>query len=184
VFDSPLINLFTALCGLAIGVLVMSSVLAPHWPVARRWVVATSAVVFVVLGVGLPSKLHASLDLLDGQHDTNSKTYEQQAQERCLNDMGRPDLAAALAFARDKMGGNAHYYAQTSSRSLACIVVNLMPSRPVRLADFDPARDWIVLDGVAPDQLGPELADEARQKDRFLSYSDSFSLLPPEAVAQ
>jgi hypothetical protein len=184
VLHSPLINLFTAACGLTIGVLVVSGMLADRWPVARRWVVATSAVIFVALGVGLPEKLHAQLDLLDGQHDTNSMTYEQQAHERCLNDMGRPDLAAALAFARDKMGDDAHYYAQTSSRSLACIVVNMMPSRPVRLADFDPARDWIVLDGVAPDQLGPELAAQARQQDRFLSYSDSFRLLPPEGRAQ
>jgi hypothetical protein len=182
--DDPLISLLAAVFGLAGGVLLVSSLLKPQWPGRRRWVVANSVVVLVALGVGLPGKLHASLDVLDAKHDANSMTYEQQAHERCLQDMGRADLGEALAFARRRMGEDASYYASTSSPSLACVILNLMPRRPVREVDFDPAHDWIVLDGVAPEQLGGTLGEQARRADRFVSYSDSFKLLPPEGDAQ
>jgi hypothetical protein len=182
--DSPLITLVAALFGLAGGVLLVSSVLAPHWASPRCWVVATSVVVLVALGVGLPGKLQASLNALDAQREASASTYEQQARERCLNDMGRADLVEALAFAREQMGDDAHYYARTKSQSVACVMLNLMPSRPVRKVDFDPADDWIVLDGVAPEQLSGAVGARARQKDRRLRYSESFELLPPEASAR
>jgi hypothetical protein len=180
----PLITLLAAVCGLAGGVLLVSSLLRPHWPSAPRWLAATSVVALVALGVGLPGKLQASLDALDVKHDTFSSTSESQARERCLRDMGRADLVEALAFARERMGEDARYHAITSAPSLACVILNLMPRRPVREVDFDPARDWIVLDGVAPEQLGGTLGERARRANRYVSYSDSFKLLPPEGGAQ
>jgi hypothetical protein len=97
--------------------------------------------------------------------------------------MGRPDLPAALAFAREQMPDGARYYARTRSPSVGCLMLNLFPREPVRSVDFDRARDWLVLDGVAPKELGTaDLRDQARQTSRQVTGSpaDSFVLIPPE----
>jgi hypothetical protein len=95
--------------------------------------------------------------------------------------MGRTDLPADLAFARERMPANATYYARTRSQSVGCLMLNLFPREPVRRGDFDAARDWLILDGVAPSRLGTP-ALRARRVDSAVpgSPSESFVLIPPD----
>jgi hypothetical protein len=181
--DAPALNLATALLGLAGAVLLVLTLLVRDGRAGRPWVAATLIVVVVVLGVALPGKLRGQLQGLDAQHDAFASTYEQQAHERCLRDMGRADLATALAFARERIPAGATYYARTRSQSVGCVMLNLFPREPVRRADFDAARDWLILDGVPPSQLGtPALRERARRADLALpdSPSASFSVIHPD----
>jgi hypothetical protein len=182
---APALHLATALLGLAGAVVVVVSLLARDGRAARPWIAATAIVVVVVLGVALPSKLHVQFDALDAQHDAFASTYEQQAHERCLRDMGRPDLSAALAFARERIPEDATYYARTRSQSVGCLMLNLFPREPVRPGDFDAAHDWLVLDGVSATQLrAPALRERAGHLDLGVpgSPSESFVVIPPDGA--
>jgi hypothetical protein len=184
--DSPAINLLTAVVGFAGAVLLLGTLLAPLWPSRQRWIAAVAVVAVVVLGVGLPGKLRSGLDGLDAQHDAYAASYEQLAHERCLRDMGRDDLPAALAFARAQIPEGARYYARTRSQSVGCLMLNLFPLEPVRSEDFDPARDWIVLDDLSPSKLAtPELREHARRTDLRVTdtASPTFVLVRPEEPA-
>jgi hypothetical protein len=184
--DTPAINLITALCGLAGAMLIASTFIRPESPARRRWVASAVLVVVVVLGVALPGKLRGDLNALDSQHDAYGSTYEQLAHERCLRDMGREDLQAALAFARERIPDDATYYARTRSQSVACVMLNLFPREPVTRSDFDPARDWLVLDDVDASRLGSTaLGERARHSDFAVpgSPSESFLVIPPDGAA-
>ena len=181
--DAPALNLATALLGLAGAVLLVATLIVRDGRAPRPWVAATSIVVVVVLVVALPGKLHSQLKALDGQHDAFASTYEQQAHERCLRDMGREDLRVALAFARERIPENATYYARTRSPSVGCLMLNLFPREPVRPADFDSARDWLILDDVHPRRLETSaLRERARRVDLAVpgSPAESFVLIPPD----
>jgi hypothetical protein len=132
----------------------------------------------VVLAAGLPGKLRANLDALGVQRGANAGTYEQEAHERCLHDLGREDLVQALAFAREQLPDDARYYVHT--RSTPCVMLNLFPSEPVRARDFDASRDWLVLDDLAGRDLPDGIAPAARAADRRVSFSPSFALVAPE----
>ena len=184
--DSPAINLLTAVVGFAGAVLLVGTLLTPLWPVRQRWIASVAVVAVVVLGVALPVKLKQGLDGLDAQHDAYAASYEQLAHERCLRDMGRDDLPAALAFAREQIPEGARYHARTRSQSVGCLMLNLFPREPVRSEDFDPASDWIVLDNVAPSDLAtPALRRQARRTDLRVpgAASPAFILVRPEAPA-
>ena len=180
--DSPVITLLAALCGLGLALAVVSALLQPQWPARNRWAVAASVVAVVVLGVALPTKLQGSLNSLNAQRHVYAGTYERQAHERCLNDMGRPDLIGPLAAARKRIGEDGRYYARTTARSIACLIFNMFPSAPVAAPDL--ARDWILLDSVQPEQLEPGLREVAQRRGIQLRKSPSFILVPPERAAQ
>jgi hypothetical protein len=143
-----------------------------------RWVAASSLVAVVVLAAGLPGKVRGNIDALDAQRKANAGTYEQQAHERCLHDLGREDLVQALAFARGQLPDDARYYVAT--RSIPCVMLNLFPREPVRAADFDAKRDWLVLDDAAGGDLPARVAPAARAAERRISFSPSFALIAPE----
>jgi hypothetical protein len=171
-------NLFTAVCGLAVGVLFVAGMMQRQWATPYRWVAASLLVAIVVLAAGLPGKLRANLDALDVQREANAGTYEQEAHERCLRDLGREDLVQALAFAREQLPDDARYYVNTPSTP--CVMLNLFPNEPVRAADFDATRDWLVLDDVAGGDLPARVAPAARAAERRVSFSPSFALIAPE----
>jgi len=176
--NAPAINLMTAVCGLGIGVLFVAGIVQRHSATAHRWVAASLLVAVVVLAAGLPGKLRANLDALDAQREANAGTYEQQAHERCLHDLGREDLVRALAFARERLPDDARYYVKTPS--VPCVILNLFPSEPVRARDFDVRRDWLVLDRAAPEDLPAGIASAARAAQRRVAFSPSFALIAPE----
>ena len=176
----PAINLVLALCGLAVGVLFVTGLLQRGWTSQRRWVAAASLVPVVVLAAGLPGKLKGDLDALEAQREGNAAVYEQLAQERCLRDLGRDDLLPALAFARERLPGDARYYVGTPS--IPCVTLNLMPRELVRAGDFNPARDWLVLDSAEPFDLPSQVESAAQAKDRRVEFSPSFALIPPEGA--
>jgi len=178
---SPAINLLTAVCGLGIGVLFVRSLLQRQRPAQYQWVAAASLVPVVVLAAGLPGKLKGDLDALNAQRVANAGVYEQRAHERCLKDLGREDLVDALAFARARLPEGARYYVRTPS--IPCVALNLFPSELVRAGDFDPKRDWLVLDRADPDELPAEVQSAARATDRRIEFSPSFALVAPEGVA-
>jgi hypothetical protein len=181
--NAPAITLAAALLGLAGAMLLVTTLMVRDVRAPRPWVAATTIVVVVVLAVALPGKLHGQLIRLDAQHDAFAATYEQQAHERCLHDMGREDLTAALAFARERIPQDATYHVATRSPSVACLMLNLFPREPVRRADFDAARDWLILDGVSPDGFdAAALRERARRVDLAVpgSPSESFVLIPPD----
>jgi hypothetical protein len=185
--DTPAIHLATALLGLVGAVVLVTTFLVRDGRTPRAWIAATSIVVVVVLAVALPGKLRAELDALDAQHDMNGSTYEQQAHERCLRDMGRGELPAALAFARERIPDDATYYVRTRSPSVGCLMLNLFPREPVRRADFDPAGDWLIVDGVEASELGtPALSERAAHEDLAVpgSPSESFVVIPPDGAAR
>lgn len=175
--SGPAIDLITAVCGLGVGVLFVAGMLQRQWATPYRWVAAALLVTVVVLAAGLPGKLRADLDALDGQRKASAGTYEQQAHERCLRDLGREDLVEALAFARERLPDDARYYVDTPS--IPCVMLNLFPSEPVRAGDFDPKRDWLVLDAAGGD-LPEGIASAARAAERRVSFSPSFELIAPE----
>jgi hypothetical protein len=170
VLGSPLITLFLLVLGLAAGVLLLAT-LVPWRSPAGRWALATAIVAVAVLAAHWPGKLRYSGQVLDSQR-ANAGTYERAARERCLHDMGRPDLVEALAFAREQIPEEARFEVKTNSPSSACLTINLLPREPLRAEDFDPSRDWIVLDRVPPDD-----ASSARN----IVHSPSFILVRPEA---
>lgn len=183
---SPLITLLAYALGLGAGVALLVGLLSGRPPGARGWALAAVAVAVVALGAGLPAKLRDGGYVFDQQRRTYAGTDERAAREKCLNDNGRPDLVEALAFARERMPEQARFYV-TSTHSVACIMINLFPRRPVRPADLDPARDWQVLDGTIPAPLQDELPDpgDADPAGRYLVHSPSFVLVRPgEEVAE
>jgi hypothetical protein len=171
---SPLVTLLFLVLGLTAGVLLVGS-LVQQRPVSSRWVVAAAIVGVVVLAAHWPGKLRVSGQVLDAQRAGTAAINEPAARERCLHDMGRADLVDALAFARMQMPDDARFYMETDSPSLACLTINLLPREPVRRQDFDPARDWTILDGAA--------AREASTSPRHLVHSPSFILVRPNAEA-
>ena len=178
---SPAINLLTAVCGLGVGVLFVAGLLQRGWTTQYRWVAAASLVPVVVLAVGLPGKLKGDLDALNAQRRANAGVYEQQAHERCLKDLGREDLVGALAFVRERLPHDARYYVRTPS--IPCVALNLFPSELVRASDFDPRRDWLVLDRADPDELPARVESAARATDRRVEFSPTFALVSPEGVS-
>ena len=179
--SSPALTLLLTVCGLGIGVLFVAGVLQRHWPVRYRWLAAASLVTVVGLAVGLPGKVKGDLDGLNAQRKANALVSEQQAHERCLQDLGRPDLVAALAFARERLPDDARYYARTPS--IPCVAFNLFPSELVPAGEFDPKRDWLVLDGLDPEGLPAPLASAARATDRRATFSPTFAVVAPEGVS-
>ena len=130
---------------------------------------------------GLPGKLKGDLDGLNAQRKANALVYEQRAHERCLQDLGRADLVAALAFARERLPDDARYYARTPS--IPCVAFNLFPSELVPAGEFDPGRAtgscstaWIPKGSPAP------LASAARATDRRATFSPTFAVVAPEGV--
>ena len=176
--SSPAITLLTAVCGLGLGVLLVAGLLQRHWTAQYRWVAAASLVPVVVLAAGLPGKLKGDLDGLNAQRKASALISEQQAHERCLKDIGREDLVDALAFARERLPGDARYYVRTPS--IPCVAFNLFPSELVPAGEFDPRRDWLVLDGLNPEGLPEPLASAAEATDRRVTFSPSFALVAPE----
>jgi hypothetical protein len=179
--SSPAITLLTAVCGLGVGILFVAGLLQRQWPGRYPWLAAASLVPVVVLAAGLPGKLKGNLDVLNAQRKTSAVVYEQRAHERCLQDLGRGDLVAALAFARERLPDDARYYARTPS--IPCVALNLFPSELVPAGEFDPRRDWLVLDGLNPEGLPAPLASAAQATDRRITFSPSFALVAPEGVA-
>jgi len=169
---SPLITLLLLALGLTVGVLLLGSVVQQR-PSAGRWVVAAAIVAVVVLAAFLPSKVRNSGHALDGQRVAYAGINEPEAREHCLHDMGRNDLVEALAFTRKQMPEDARFRLKTDSPSYACFTINLLPREPVRPGDFDPARDWTILDGAA--------ARAAPSSPRHSVQSPSFILVRPEA---
>jgi hypothetical protein len=167
--SSPLITLLLLALGIAAGVLLLGSLVQWRSP-AGRWAVAAAIVAVAVLATHWPGKLRYSGQVLDSQR-ANAGTHEQAARERCLRDMGRPDLVEALAFAREQIPEDARFEVRTSSPSAACITINLLPREPLRTDDFDPSRDWKVLDRVPP---------EDASSPRNIAHSPSFILVRPE----
>lgn len=180
--SSPALTLLTAVCGLGVGVLFVAGLLQRHWTVRYRWVAAASLVPVVVLAAGLPGKLKGDLDALNGQRKGNALVSEEQAHSRCLRDLGRGDLVDALAFARQRMPDDARYYVRTPS--IPCVAFNLFPSELVRATDFDPRRDWLVIDGTNLEGLPEPLASAARATDRRVEFSPTFALVAPEGSTQ
>jgi hypothetical protein len=178
---SPAINLFTALCGLGLGIVLVAGLLQRHSTAQSRWVAAASLVSVVVLAAGLPGKLNGDLNTLRAERRANTSVSEQQAHERCLRDLGRGDLVDALAFTRERIPGDARYYVRTPS--IPCVAFNLFPSELVRVTDFDPRRDWLVLDRANLDDLPEEVQSAARATDRRVEFSPSFALVAPEGVS-
>lgn len=176
--SGPAINLLTAVCGLGVAVLFVAGMLQRQWRTAYRWVAASLLVTVAVLAAGLPGKLRGNLDALGVQRGANAGTYEQEAHERCLRDLGREDLVEALAFAREQLPDDARYYVHTPSTP--CVMLNLFPSEPVRAGDFDARRDWLVLDDRAGGDLPAGIASAARAAERRVSFSPSFALIAPE----
>jgi hypothetical protein len=169
--SSPLITFLLLMVGLAAGVLLVGG-LVHQRGVAARWVGAAAIVAVAVLAAHVPAKVRDSGLVLDAQRTGNAGTSEAAARERCLHDMGRPDLVEELAFAREQIPEDARFRLRTHSPSLACFTINLLPREPVRRRDFDPARDWTILDGVPP---------EDASSPRNIVHSPSFILVRPEA---
>ena len=179
---APALNLLAAVCGLGLGVLFVAGLLQRHGTARYRWLAAASLVPVVVLAAGLPGKLKGNLDALDAQRKAYAGVYEQQAQERCLRDLGREDLVPALASVRERMPPDARYYVKTPS--IPCVALNLFPSELVRESDFDPKRDWLVLDRAAPGELPEQVRSAARATDRREELSPSFAVVRPEGGTQ
>jgi hypothetical protein len=157
--------------GVGVGVLLV------HGLIQTRWALAAALVAVVLLGASLPARVRESGRILDAQRASNRGGNELAARERCLHDMGRADLVEALAFARAQIPEDARFKLRTNSPSLACFTVNLLPREPVRPADFDPARDWRILDRAPPGKVRPPGAGA-------LVHSPSFVLVPPDTVAE
>ena len=174
---SPLITLLLLLLGLGAGVLLVGSVFrTTSWP-------ATAALVGVVLlAAALPVELRESSRVLNVQRVSNAGVSEPAARERCLNDMGRTDLVDALAFAREQIPEEARFSVRTTALSPACFALNLLPRLPAPPDDFDPARDWTILDHVPPETVGLPSEDGA-PPGRYLTHSASFVLVRPGAEA-
>lgn len=143
--SSPLITLLLLLLGIGVAALLVGNSIP-----ARPWALAAALVAVVLLGVYLPVRLRDSGQVLDAQRASNRGGTEQAARERCLLDMARPDLVERLALARDQIPEDARFRLNTNSPSLACFTINLLPRQPVRKKDFDPARDWRILDRAPP----------------------------------
>ena len=142
---SPPITLLLLLLGIGAGVLLVGSLVQP-----RAWALAAALVAVLLLAVYLPVRLRDSGRVLDAQRVSNRGGTEQAARERCLLDMGREDLVQKLALARERIPEDARFRLKTDSPSLACFTLNLLPRQPARTRDFDPTRDWRILDGAGP----------------------------------
>lgn len=182
--SSPLITLAVLLIGLGAGVLLVASLLRGSSPAVHSWSLAAAIVAVVALGAYWPGKLRGSAQVLDGQRITYAATDERTAREKCLNDMGRPDLVQALAFAREQIPEDAEFAVTTNSPSVACLMINLFPRRPVAVAD--PARHWTVFDRTAPANVVEDATRQQRLPEaerRYLTHSPSFILVRPEPEA-
>ena len=177
---SPLITLLAYALGLGACVALVVGLLPGRPPGPRVWALAAVAVPVAALGATLPVKLRDSGHALDQQRQTYAGTAEQTAREKCLNDNGRPDLVDSLAFARERIPEDARFYV-ASTHSVACMMVNLFPRRPVRAADLDPARDWQVIDRKIPARLRGALPEpgDADPAGRYLVHSPAFVLVRP-----
>lgn len=184
--SSPLYFLLTALVGLGAAVFLLSDVAKRFRPARDRWILSAAVVGVVVLAASVPGKLHSSTRVLNEQRKLYRETGEDTARARCLNDMNRPDLVESLEFARQTIPGDAGFVVKTSAQSIACIMDNLFPRRPVREWEYDPASHWIVLDAVAPDQVSPDLGairDAALDESRHVTHPPSLILVRPEGEA-
>jgi hypothetical protein len=169
--SSPLVTLLLLVLGLGAGVLLVGGMIYP-----RSWAVAAALLGVTVLGVFLPVRLRDSGRVLQAQRASSAGVYEDEARERCLQDMGRADLVESLAFAREQIPEDARFALTTHSPSLACFTLNLLPREPVRSDDFDPARDWRILDRAPPGRVDPPATGEV------VAHSPSFVLVRPEAA--
>ena len=168
--SSSLTTLLLLLAGLVAGVVILASLL-PRGP--RVWLLAAVAAVFVALAAFTPGAAREGARGLDYQRTLNAGTSEIAARERCLNDIGRPELRAAAAFTRERIPEDARFLLRTNSQIRPCFTLNVLPRLPANEDDFDPERDWIVYDRAIP-------AGELENADRDLVYSDTFFLVRPE----
>jgi hypothetical protein len=157
------------LLGLGVAVVLVGGLIQPP-----SWGLAAAIVAVVVLGVFLPGRLRDSGRVLDAQRAGNAGENELAARERCLHDMGRPDLVDTLAFAREQLPEDARFLLKVHDGSLACFTLNLLPRQPVRRRDFDPNRHWLVLDRAPPKELRSVPAGA-------IAHSPSFVIVPPGA---
>ena len=146
--SSPLITLLLLVLGVGFCMLLANSLIQ-----VRSWVLLAALVGVLLMAVYVPVGLRNSGLVLDGQRTANKGVYEEQARERCLLDMGRGDLVASLGRARAQIPEDARFSLTTHSPSLACFTLNLLPRLPVRQGDFDPTRDWRILDRAPPGKL-------------------------------
>jgi hypothetical protein len=180
--SSPAVLLSLAL-GLAAAVMLVAGMVGGRWPATHRSVaLALVVVVVVALGAALPSLLRERVYQLNVQRTANSEAAERVARERCLNDIGRPDLVGALAFAREQIPERARFRLVTGSAVVPCVIFNMMPRRPARPQDFDPASDWTLYDRSVPLTVARAARRDARRPEgerRYLAQSSTFVIAVP-----
>jgi hypothetical protein len=172
VLTSPLTTLLILVVGLGVAAVLVVSLL-PGWRGARAWLPATLAVVVTALIATAPGAARDGVRGLQYQRTLNANLAEITARERCLNDIGRPDLVAAVALTRERLPEDARFRLETGSQIRPCFTLNVLPRLPVPEGDFDPRQDWIIYDCTAP----PDVLDDA---DPDLVLDDAFVLVPPE----
>jgi hypothetical protein len=180
---SPLVTMVALLIGLGGAVVILASLLAGRRPRLQTWMLAAVAVTVAALAVTWPAKLRDSANVLNVQRHDFSGTSEAAARERCLNDIGRPDLVEALSVARRYMPPDAEFVVSSNSPVVSCLVVNMLPRRPVRSSDFDPAVHWALFDGTAAEDVRRETERQERLAEprrRYLAASDAVILARPE----
>lgn len=181
---SSLVTSLAYILGLGAAALIVASLLGGERPRAQTWALAAAAVAVAVLAVGWPGKLRDSGKVLNDQRKTYAPTSEPVAKQKCLNDIGRPDLVEALAAARERMPEDAEYVVNSNTPVVPCLIMNMFPRRPLRSVDFDPERHWALFDGTAPEGVTTEagrqaaLAEPAR---RYLTVSEALILARPES---
>jgi hypothetical protein len=182
--DSPLLTLLALVAGLVGGVLLVAGLQQARPQGARAWTMAIVTTVLVALAASWGWSLRDRANKLVDQRSAYAGTSESAAIERCLHDSGRPDLAPALAFARNHIPEDRRYRLVTDSGVLPCVALNLLPRRPVDESEFDPALDWIVYDAV-PDDIGREAIGQQGLPEgerRYLAHTPAFVLVRPGAA--
>lgn len=181
---SSLVTSLAFILGLGAAALIVASLLGGQRPRAQTWALAALAVTVAVLAVGWPGKLRDSAKVLNDQRKSYAATSEPVAKQKCLNDIGRPDLVEALAAAREWMPEDAEYVVSSNTPVVPCLIMNMFPRRPLRSADFDPERHWALFDGTGPEDVKAKAERQAGLNDsarRYLAVSDSLILARPES---
>lgn len=166
--------------GLGAAVALVVAVTTGRTDDVRAWLTAVVVVTVASLAATLLSSLRDAAHALDQQRNGAAATTEAQARARCLTDVGRPDLAKALAFTRLVLAEDAHYLPPPSA-ALACVVNNLLPREPVSREDYDPARHWAIHDGELPPEIrrAVEEGPSSSTRRRYIVHSPSFVLVRP-----
>lgn len=180
---SPPVGFLFLLIGLAGGVLLAAALLPATVAGVRKWTIALVIVLVGAVGVTVPSMARNGWNALGQQRQAYAGNTEERTREKCLNDFSRPDLVAALRFAREQMPENARFLWRGNS-PIACIAFNLLPRRPALPDDFDPDRDWTVFDRAVPEDVARAAQRDQRRpvgERQYLVLTPAFVLVRPRS---